>query len=164
MAIPRGAPPSRIGDPRLRGWEPRSLRDVVRCRAGPESCDQRPAAEAEEAEEEAGRRKRDRQAEHDLDKAPEAAAALAERQSEAGDDDDDNGDDLRDRTLDRFQHLLQWLLTGHARPRRLRGRGDREGQADGGANEKARTAGWNLGKLHDHSPWGLADKRRSASA
>src|SRR3546814_18061835 len=113
---------------------------------------------AEEAEEEAGRRKRDRQAEHDLDKAPEAAAALAERQSEAGDDDDDNGDDLRDRTLDRFQHLLQWLLPGHARPRRLRVRGDREGHADGGANETASTAGWNLDKLHDHSPWGLAEK------
>src|SRR3546814_12972657 len=107
---------------------------------------------AEEAEEEAGRRKRDRQAEHDLDKAPEAAAALAERQSEAGDADDDNGDDLRDRTLDRFQHPLQWLLAGHARPRRLRGRGDAEGQAGGGSTEKARTLGGHLCSAHAHSP------------
>src|SRR3546814_10793717 len=81
---------------------------------------------------------------YDLDEAVEATGAFTECQREPGRYDDDDGDDLRDRTLDRFQHLLELLLPGHARSRRLRGGGDREGQADGGAYEEGRTAGWNL--------------------
>src|SRR3546814_3335369 len=89
--------------------------------------------------------------EYDLDEAAETTAAFTECQREPGRYDDDDGDDLRDRTLDRFQHLLERLLPGHARSRRLRGGGDREGQADGGAYEEGRTAGWNLGRSEGHT-------------
>src|SRR3546814_5906055 len=58
--------------------------------------------------------------EYDLDEAAETTAAFTECQREPGRYDDDDGDDLRDRTLDRFQHLLERLLPGHARSRRLR--------------------------------------------
>src|SRR3546814_19768563 len=74
------------------------------------SCDQRPAAEAKEAEKEGTGREGDRQTENDLDEAPEAARRLAERERQAGHDNDDDRDDLGDRALDGLQDLLQRLL------------------------------------------------------
>src|SRR3546814_18171713 len=98
--------------------------------------------------------------EYDLDEAAETTAAFTECQREPGRYDDDDGDDLRDRTLDRFQHLLERLLPGHARSRRLRGGGASAGQADGGAYEAGRTAGWQLGKLPNTTPRGWGGKGR----
>src|SRR3546814_5775448 len=70
--------------------------------------------EAEEGQEEAGGGESDRQAEDDLDQAPEAAGRLAKCEGQAGDDDDYHRDDLCDRSLHRFQHLLERLFPGHA--------------------------------------------------
>src|SRR3546814_3653452 len=85
------------------GPVPRTPRCAVRNR----SRDQRSAAEAEEGQEEAGGGESDRQAEDDLDQAPEAAGRLAKCEGQAGDDDDYHRDDLCDRSLHRFQHLLR---------------------------------------------------------
>src|SRR3546814_4362411 len=73
------------------GPVPRTPRCAVRNR----SRDQRSAAEAEEGQEEAGGGESDRQAEDDLDQAPEAAGRLAKCEGQAGDDDDYHRDDLR---------------------------------------------------------------------
>src|SRR3546814_13910053 len=76
------------------GPVPRTPRCAVRNR----SRDQRSAAEAEEGQEEAGGGESDRQAEDDLDQAPEAAGRLAKCEGQAGDDDDYHRDDLCDRS------------------------------------------------------------------
>src|SRR6185437_2798697 len=88
----------------------RSLRDAIARR----SRDQRPAAETEEGEEEGRSGEGDRQAEDDLDQAPEAAGRLAEGERQPGGDDDDHRDDLGDRPLDRIEDLLKRLLPGHS--------------------------------------------------
>src|SRR3546814_9229372 len=62
----------------------------------------------------AGGGESDRQAEDDLDQAPEAAGRLAKCEGQAGDDDDYHRDDLCDRSLHRFQHLLERLFPEHA--------------------------------------------------
>src|SRR5579885_1809615 len=72
-------------------------------------------AEGEEGQEERTRRERDREAEYDLDEAPETAAGIAERQCQARHDDDDHRDDLGDRAFDRLQDLLERLLPRHVR-------------------------------------------------
>src|SRR3546814_14545907 len=92
------------------GPVPRTPRCAVRNR----SRDQRSAAEAEEGQEEAGGGESDRQAEDDLDQAPEAAGRLAKCEGQAGDDDDYHRDDLCDRSLHRLPPLLDRLSPGQA--------------------------------------------------
>src|SRR5260370_13293379 len=78
---------------------------------------QHPAPEREERQEEGAGRKRDRQAEHDLDQSAEATGGVAECERETGHDDDDHGENLGDRTLDRLQDLVERLLPGPVRTR-----------------------------------------------
>src|SRR3546814_18834088 len=100
------------------------------------SCDQRPAAEAKEAEKEGTGREGDRQNENDLDEAPEAARRLADGERQAGHDNDDDRDDLGDRDLNGIQELLRLLLPQHSRPGRVR-RGDgSQADADSRSNER----------------------------
>lgn len=110
--------------------------------------DQRPAAKGEEGQKEARRREGDRQAKHDLDEPARPARGVAEGERQAGDDDDDHRDDLGDRPLDRFQHLLEWLFPRHVGARRMGGRGEREAGDGGGRGRQPRTKG----RGHGRSP------------
>src|SRR3546814_7654496 len=87
-----------------------------------------PTGEAEEGQEERGRRERDGQAEDDLDQFAKAARRVAEGQRQAGGNDDDDCDDARHRPLDGVEDGLQRPFPGHAGTGRVRraGRQDRK--------------------------------------
>src|SRR3546814_404270 len=69
---------------------------------------------------------------------------------------DHHRDDLGDRTLYRFQDLLERFFPGHAGARRPGAAGEGQRQADGSADEEDGTAIGNLqGRCtHGSSPWG----------
>ena len=90
---------------------------------------------SEEGQEEARSGKRDRDPEDDLDQTPEAAACVAEGERQPGNDDDDDGDDLRDRPLDRIEDLLKRLLPGHV------GAGGMGGPGETDAEDKPEESG-----------------------
>ncbi len=104
---------------RYRSWRSslETLHRRVSCPCGPTVVTIRsvPATEAEEAQEEARRRKGDGDAEDDLDQPTETAAGIAEGQRQPGDDDDDHRDNLGDRAFDRLQDRLQRRFLGHRR-------------------------------------------------
>src|SRR5262245_59133044 len=74
-----------------------------------------PTGERAKRQEERTRRKRDGEAEHDLDEAAEPAGGVAKGKRQSGDDDDDHCHNFRDWAFDRLQDLLQRLLPRHVR-------------------------------------------------
>src|SRR3546814_12594707 len=96
---------------RISDWSSDVCSSDLRVVRGRPPSNERPAAEAEEAEEERAGGEGDREAEHDLDQAAEAARRVAESEREASGDNKDQRDELGDRPLDRLQDGLQGRIT-----------------------------------------------------
>src|SRR3546814_19877753 len=107
---------------RISDWSSDVCSSDLRVVRGRPPSNERPAAEAEEAEEERAGGEGDREAEHDLDQATEAARRVAESEREASGDNHDHRDDLGDRPLDRLKDGLPGRFP---RPRRAGGRSGR---------------------------------------